>query len=151
MPDNSVKSAYVNAFAEYLQGIFLLHAGDSYDHEVGRTALRSTALDDGQRATCGRMWNGLSKPARSDGEPMTYVIFESGIAPRREEVRIDIPVCFFNLAATDTGVDYIGVAFPRLVPQPGGVGQAACFERNDQLPDAGAGGHGWRDRTRVQG
>ena len=60
----------------------------------------------------------------SNGEavpPMTYVIFETGIAPKRDEVRIDVPIFIFNMMAHDTGVDYVGVAFPRLVDEPGGM------------------------------
>src|SRR5690606_34009698 len=48
------------------------------------------------------------------GEPVptvTYVIVESGLAPRREEMRIDLPLFVFG-----GPVDYVGVALPRLQP-----------------------------------
>ena len=121
LPDNSAKAVYANAFAEYLQGIFLLHAGDAADHEVGRAALRNTlSMVDNEYVRqdvelAERITSGQPVP------PMTYVIFETGIAPRREEVRIDVPIFIFNMMAHDTGVDYVGVAFPRLVTEPGGM------------------------------
>jgi hypothetical protein len=62
-----------------------------------------------------RMCSGQQVP------PVTYVLFETGMAPRREEIRIDIPVFIYNLAAHDTGVDYVGAAFPKLVEEPGGL------------------------------
>ena len=121
IPDNSVSAAYVNGFAEYLQGIFLLHAGDSDDREVGRAAIRRT-LSMINNAYVRQDFEWAEKSGTEQAAaPVTYVIFESGLAPLRKEVRIDIPVWFFNLAFSDTGVDYIGVAFPRLIPQPGGM------------------------------
>jgi hypothetical protein len=42
------------------------------------------------------------------------VIFETGMSPAREEIRIDIPVFLYNIAIHDTRVDYVGIAFPRL-------------------------------------
>ncbi len=121
LPNNSAKAVYANAFAEYLQGIFLLHAGDASDHEVGRVALRSTlSMIDNEFVRqdvelADRISNGEPVP------PMTYIIFETGIAPKRVEVRIDVPIFIFNMMAHDTGVDYVGVAFPRLVDEPGGM------------------------------
>ncbi len=121
LPDNSAKAVYANAFAEYLQGIFLLYAGDASDHQVGRTAMRSTlSMIDNEFVRqdvelAERISNGEPVP------PMTYVLFETGIAPRRDEVRIDVPIFIYNVMAHDTGVDYVGVAFPKLVSEPGGM------------------------------
>jgi len=42
--------------------------------------------------------------------PTTYVIFETGCAPIRDQVRIDIPIIFSK-------VSYVGAAFPTLKPQ----------------------------------
>ena len=42
--------------------------------------------------------------------PTTFVIFETGCAPVRDQVRIDIPIIV-------TKVSYIGAAFPTLKPQ----------------------------------
>ena len=97
LPDNSAKAIYANAFAEYLQGIFLLHAGDAADREVGRTALRSTlSMIDNEYV---RQDVELAEKIGSGEtvQPMTYVIFETGVAPRREEVRIDVPIFLYNI------------------------------------------------------
>lgn len=119
VPENTVKNAYLNAFAEYLQGIFLLHAGDADDQEIARASLRRT-LQMNAMAYVQQDLDLVDVPM-SQRPPITYVIFESGMAPLREEVRIDIPVWAFNLIVHDTGVDYFGVAFPKLVPVAGGM------------------------------
>jgi hypothetical protein len=46
--------------------------------------------------------------------PTTFVIFETGCAPVRGQIRIDIPIIV-------TKVSYIGAAFPTLKPQGGYV------------------------------
>jgi hypothetical protein len=62
--------------------------------------------------------------------PTTYVIFETGCAPQRGPIRIDIPIIV-------TKVSYVGAAFPTLKPQgeyssltvtaDGTNDHAACF------------------------
>ena len=42
--------------------------------------------------------------------PVTYVIFETGLAPVRKEIKIDVP-----LFVVTSKVPYVGVAFPKLV------------------------------------
>jgi hypothetical protein len=42
--------------------------------------------------------------------PTTYVLFETGCAPVRDQMRIDIPIVFSK-------VSYVGAAFPTLKPQ----------------------------------
>ena len=46
--------------------------------------------------------------------PTTYIIFENGLAPIRNQIRIDIP-----LYLPDNRVPYVGAAFPVLAPQSG--------------------------------
>jgi len=108
-------AVYVNPFAEWLQGVYYLHVpADSADLERARLALRRVAgmieanphIDDDVAAA----------EAAGQGEalePVTYVIFETGTAPHREPVRIDIPLFLIN----DT-VDYVGASFPTLEPNP---------------------------------
>ncbi len=65
--------------------------------------------------------------------PTTYVIFETGVAPVREQIRIDIPL----FIAGSRDVPYLGAAFPVLRLEGG------------QLPSlvvAGAGGRASRRR-----
>ena len=72
---------------------------------------RVAGLDRLQRIRAGRnltmvndLMNGKPLP------PTTYVIFETGCAPIRDQIRIDIPIISAN-------VSYVGAAFPTLVPQ----------------------------------
>ena len=112
---------YVNPFAEYLQGLYFLHAGvDGSDIERGRTALRKTAAlvpDNSFISQDAELADQIASAA-APRPKLTYVIFETGLAPRRDEFRIDIPIFLFNIIASDTQVDYVGVAFPKLVPSP---------------------------------
>jgi hypothetical protein len=62
-----------------------------------------------------------AEAAASSGKPQprVYVLFETGMAPVRKEIRIDLPIFLVNIAYRDTKVDYIGVAFPVLKEQRG--------------------------------
>jgi hypothetical protein len=105
---------YVNPFTVWLDGVFFLaQAQDLSDLERARKSLeRALAFNPGNafvRAdleACERRLRG--EPL----EPLTYVIFETGQAPIREQVRIDIPIIFAN-------VSYLGSAWPVLRPQEG--------------------------------
>jgi hypothetical protein len=120
-PLNNSRAVYVNAFAEYLQGIYYLQCGDFPDLEVARAALTSAAsmCDNEYVRQDLQLIDRITQTGKR--EPITYVIFETGLAPRREQIRIDIPIWIVNIAAYDTGVDYVGAAFPKLVPEPGGL------------------------------
>jgi hypothetical protein len=107
---------FVNPFAEYLQGLYFLHAAvDGSDVERGRVALRKAAAIVQSNDFMNRdamLADQIAWGARV--EPMTYVIFETGMGPRREQIRIDLPIFIFNIAVNDTQVDYVGMAFPTL-------------------------------------
>ena len=103
---------YVNPFPVYLDGIYFLHfAADASDRErarksferirgfVGDSPFIRRDLDIAERATRGQ-------PAPA----MTYVIFETGSAPWREQFRIDLPLFFVGAG----NVPYVGAAFPTL-------------------------------------
>lgn len=111
---NSLKAYadYVNPFPVYLDGIFFLHfAADASDRErarksferirglVGDSPFIRRDLDIAEKAT-----QGQAPP------PMTYVIFETGSAPWREQFRIDLPLFFVGSG----NVPYVGAAFPTL-------------------------------------
>lgn len=117
----NARAVYVNAFAEYLQGIYYLHCGDSSDQELARAAFRSTCTMSSNAYAQQDLQLADAIAAGAGLQPITYVIFESGVAPRREEIRIDVPIWYANIAVHDTGVDYVGAAFPRLVPTPGAM------------------------------
>ncbi len=102
-------SDYVNPAAVYLDGLFFLcqstsgsdleRASKSFDRVrsmVGDTRFIRQDLD-----LMARVINGAPIP------PTTYVFYETGLAPVRQQVRIDIPILFAR-------VSYVGAAFPTI-------------------------------------
>ncbi len=105
-------AAYVNPFTVYLDGLFFMtDAVDNSDVERARKSFeRVTEMAPDNRYVQEdlAMVNGLinGRPLA----PTTFVIFETGCAPVRDQVRIDIPIIVAK-------VSYIGAAFPTLKPQ----------------------------------
>jgi uncharacterized protein len=105
-------AAYVNPFTVYLDGLFfMIDAVDNSDVERSRKSFeRVTEMAPDNRYVQEdlAMVNGLinGRPLA----PTTFVIFETGCAPVRDQVRIDIPIIVAK-------VSYIGAAFPTLKPQ----------------------------------
>jgi uncharacterized protein len=105
-------AAYVNPFTVYLDGLFFMtDAADNSDLERARKSFERVtemAPDNSYvRQDLGmidNLINGQPLP------PTTFVIFETGCAPVRGQVRISIPIIV-------TKVSYIGAAFPTLVSQ----------------------------------
>jgi uncharacterized protein len=105
-------SAYVNPFTVYLDGLFFMaDAADGSDLERARKSFERVvafAPDNPyvkeDLAMVDGLLNGRPLP------PTTFVIFETGCAPVRDQVRIDIPIIVYR-------VSYIGAAFPTLKPQ----------------------------------
>lgn len=121
--DMSPYAPFANPFAEYLRGVYFLAAAqDASDRESAILSFRRTAgmtkdnpyvLEDIECAE--RLAEGGAS------EPLTYVFLESGMAPRRGAVRIDVPIFVVGMAVgKNLGVDYVGASFPKLVPIPGG-------------------------------
>lgn len=102
---------YVNPFTVYLDGLyFMANATDASDLERAHKSFERVAgfLGDNQYIK--------EDLASVDGliagktlVPTTYVIFETGCAPVRDQIRIDIPIIV-------TKVSYVGAAFPKLRP-----------------------------------
>mgnify|MGYP001555267915 CR=1 FL=1 len=102
---------YVNPFVVFLDGLFFLaNAENNADLERARKSIERVAgmapdntfikddLAAAEAAANGKLPTGL-----------TYVIFETGAAPFRDQLRIDIPVFLV------TGkLSYAGAAFPKL-------------------------------------
>jgi len=103
---------YVNPFTVYLDGLFFMaNAADASDLERAHKSLeRVVSFDPNNEyvkqdlATVDSLIQG--KPLA----PTTYVIFETGCAPVRDQVRIDIPILVAK-------VSYVGAAFPTLKPE----------------------------------
>jgi hypothetical protein len=100
---------YVNPFTVYLDGIyFLANAMDASDLGRAQKSLERVQEFIGDNpylkadlATVADRLNG--KPIA----PTTYVIFETGCAPQRGQIRIDVPIIISR-------VSYLGAAFPTL-------------------------------------
>jgi hypothetical protein len=103
---------YVNPFTVYLDGMFFLADASSFsDLERAHTSFERVAGFNGMDEYIQR--NLSLVDARMKNQPMpptTWVIFETGCAPMRDQIRIDIPIIFAN-------VSYIGAAFPTIVLQ----------------------------------
>lgn len=103
---------YVNPFAVFLDGLFFSVLGETGDDwERGRKSFERVAAlvpeNDYLRADAEAAARAAEGQAPAG---VTYVIFETGAAPRRTETRIDIPTFVF------TGkLAYVGAAFPKLV------------------------------------
>jgi len=107
-------SDYVNPFTVYLDGlIFLANGVDASDLERARKSFeRVAAFADNNRFVKADLAS-LEAMERGSGlEKLTYIIFENGRAPLRDQFRIDIPILFSRLS-------YIGAAFPKLELQGG--------------------------------
>ncbi len=107
-------SDYVNPFTVYLDGlIFLANGVDASDLERARKSFeRVAAFTDNNRFVKADL-DSLEALGRGKApEKLTYIIFENGRAPVRDQVRIDIPIFFTRLS-------YIGAAFPKLELQGG--------------------------------
>ncbi len=106
---------YVNPFTVYLEGVFFMAAAEGpSDLERSRTSLqRSLAFNEGSEfvksdlAMVENIINGQALP------PTTYVIFETGMAPAREQIKIRVPL----ILAGVTEVPYLVAAFPVLKRQ----------------------------------
>lgn len=102
---------YVNPFSEFLQGIYFMSAAaDGDDVERARKSLQRAAGMVPSNAWLKEDLTMANKVANGDRvKPITYVIFETGTAPERKQIRIDIPLFLL----TDE-IDYVGANFPRL-------------------------------------
>jgi uncharacterized protein len=102
---------YVNPFTVYLDGLyFMANAGDASDLERAHKSLERVAGFNPDNeyvkqdlATANDLLNGKPLP------PTTCVIFETGCAPVRDQMRIDIPIIVSK-------VSYVGAAFPTIKP-----------------------------------
>jgi hypothetical protein len=111
-----VYSDYVNPFAVYLDGLIyysqatsasdLEHARKSFERVAAFAADNRFVKEDLQAVEAAA--NG-AQPA-----PLTYVVFENGRAPIRDQIRIDIPILVSRLS-------YVGAAFPTFQTQGGQI------------------------------
>ena len=114
LDDAPAYADYVNPFTVYLDGLlFLAGAADASDLERARKSFeRAAGMAAGNTFVKADLASLEAAIAGKPAGPVTYVIFENGRAPIRNQVRIDIPLFFTRLS-------YLGAAFPTLEPQGG--------------------------------
>ena len=131
LDDHTAYSNYVNPYCEMLQGLYFMAAAvDGSDVERSRTAWSRimSMCRDNEYA----LLDALMVERHASGEPLpdlTYVIFETGCAPTRESIRIDLPIF-----AISSGVTYVGAAFPNLVKKDDCHGNLAVYAGGSEYP-----------------
>lgn len=108
---NNMKSyaPYVNPFAVFMDGLFFLHTAlDASDLErANKSFERMPSLIGSNKFLQQDQQTVRDVMGGKKIQPLTYVILETGRAPIRDQVRIDIPILISR-------VSYIGAAFPKL-------------------------------------
>lgn len=109
--ERAAYAPYVNPFAVWLDGIYFLHHGvDASDRERAIVSLRRVLELIGDHPDVAADLALAEAFASGDAmPPLTYVIFENGMAPLRQQTIIDFPTILFS-----TSVPYVGVALPDL-------------------------------------
>lgn len=104
-------SDYVNPFSVFIDGLFFLsNPYSASDLERARKSFERVSQMAGSNQYLKEDLNLANSAAVGTSvNNLTYVVFETGSAPYRKEIRIDIPVF---LVSGD--VPYVGAAFPRL-------------------------------------
>ncbi len=102
---------YVNPFAVWLDGLFFATLGENgADWERGRKSLERVAAIVPENPYLTADLTMAAEAAEGKmAEGVTYVIFETGSAPSRDQVRIDIPTFLVT-----SKLAYVGAAFPKL-------------------------------------
>ncbi len=106
-----IYSDYVNPFTVFLDGLLFMTTGSgASDLERARTSFnRAVSFSADNKFLKLDLETTESLAQGKPLTPTTYVVFETGRAPLRDQIRIDIP--------TFIGPGYVGAAFPKLVPQ----------------------------------
>lgn len=99
---------FINPFTTYMAGLFFM---SEKDYSKAANLLKETYGMVGKNAVVQNDFVNIEKIL--DGEkndtPHTWIIFENGLGPEKEEFRIDLPI----LLLTDK-VKYSGIALPKL-------------------------------------
>ena len=103
---------YVNPFSVFLDGLFFTVLGEGgSDLERGRKSFERVAAMVPDNPYLKADLNAAASAAEGKAPTgVTYVIFETGSAPSRTQIRIDIPTFIIS-----SNLAYVGAAFPRLV------------------------------------
>lgn len=100
---------FVNPFATYMAGVFFTVEGD-YNKAVD--LLKESAGMVGDNTYVLQDFGAVEQALNSGVKvnPTVWIVFENGLGPVKEEVRIDLPL----FIATEK-IRYVGIALPRLV------------------------------------
>ncbi len=104
---------FVNPFTVYLDGLFFMaDAADESDLERAHKSFErvNSFTANNNDYIKQDLTTAQDLMAKKPLSPITYVIFETGCAPIRDQIRIDIPTFWPELP-------YLGAAFPTLKPQ----------------------------------
>ena len=106
---------YVNPFSTYMHGLFfMLNAQGSSDYNRAVESFRRAAEMTGNKTAKADLVLAKSlmtgSKSASKASPTVWVVFENGLGPKKDEIRIDLPV----FLASDN-VHYTGIALPKMV------------------------------------
>ena len=110
--DAMPQSAYVNAYAAHLTGVFRWINGDN-----ARDDLKLAAAVKPHDALLARDFAECDKGLRPSNQVWIWV--EDGLCPKREEWRLDLPLVFIPYA--NRYVQHAGMALPYLRERPSGA------------------------------
>lgn len=113
----AAKTNYVNPFVYYLDALFFLTANaDRSDLERARDSFRFTLGSIGENKFIQQDLEMVEQVLQGTPiPPTTYVVFETGSAPFRDQIRIDVPLSFVGAGNVPT----VHAAFPTLKFQEG--------------------------------
>lgn len=119
---------YVNPFAVFLDALFFTVDGEGgSDLERGRKSMERVALmvpDNPYVKADLELATAAAEGKAPEG--VTYVFFETGVGPERDETKIQIPTFLVT-----SKLDYVGAAFPKLKFNPRYIG-ALAVKAGDQ-------------------
>ena len=109
------KNIYVNPFGTWLYGIAMLNSKNSAEREEGAAAMRIASEMLGNKSTVLNSDAIFAEKIASGelkGANTTYIVFETGCAPIREQFRLDLPLYIIN-----KDLPHVSVNFPYLSKQ----------------------------------
>ncbi len=106
---------YVNPYSVFLDGLFFTVLGEGgSDLERGRKSFERVAAMVPENTFIRADLDAAAAAAEGKApEGVTYVIFETGTAPSRDQVRVDIPTFLVT-----SKLAYVGASFPKLKFNP---------------------------------
>ncbi len=122
LPVTTGYAEYTNPFAEYLNALFRYHCGTRSEWEQARKSFEMVRAIVPTNPYVQQDLARLEKGDAPDATPTVYLIYETGFAPRREEVAITIPIFLETLPT-------VGIAYPKLV-MDNRFGSSAAIESN---------------------